>query len=335
MFRKLLLIAIIAVFFLIFVGGVVRSTGAGMGCPDWPMCFGKAVPPTKLAELPNDYLEFYTQVRIKKNLRLEKLFTLFNLEDILHDRKSTHSTYVPVAFDVQKAWIEYLNRLVGVLVGFLVLGVFIGSFAFIKKKQHWVVLWSFFALIILLIEAFLGSIVVSTNLFPELISVHMLLALLLVFMLMFLYFKLYQSEFNKLNYPKPILWLAIVVLLFSVIQLLLGIGVREEVDYLKNELSMNKNFIGTLPPIFKIHRSFSILVLLLNFYMFFQISRFGLNNNGFKWVMPLLFVEVFAGLCLANFDLPNFVQPFHLIFASLLIGMQFLNFLYLKFVVLK
>ena len=91
-YRRMAWITLFAVYFLILVGASVRASGAGMGCPDWPTCFGSWIPPTSEAQLPANYQEIYADLG-----------------------------YAETEFNVVKTWIEYLNRLTGVTIGFLIL----------------------------------------------------------------------------------------------------------------------------------------------------------------------------------------------------------------------
>jgi heme A synthase len=44
-------LTVLAVFALIVLGGVVRVTGSGLGCPDWPLCYGKILPPLEFTAI--------------------------------------------------------------------------------------------------------------------------------------------------------------------------------------------------------------------------------------------------------------------------------------------
>lgn len=302
----------------------MRSTGAGMGCPDWPRCFGEWIPPTDESELPPDYIEQLVEQRRIKNIKVQRILSSIGFTSVISE--DGHDLYEGTVFNVVKAWIEYANRLVGVLIGVFIFITVLLSARF-RKRQHLkrVFYLSILGLILVLIEGFLGSIVVSTNLLPGMITVHMLLALMIVCLLIYVVF--YSSiprRPTRLNSTKSLTTVLLVSLTFSVVQLILGTQVRESIDTLNSAGLSRVSWIDGLGLSYQLHRSFSWLVLGAHIWMGFKLWKS--VNVKFNWIyllVGIVIVEFLAGAGMALFEMPQYLQPIHLLLGTVIIGLQF------------
>lgn len=318
-YRLTCYITIGLVYLLIFVGGIVRSTGAGMGCPDWPKCFDKWVPPLAESELPDDYADRLHERRIHKTNKLKKLLNILNVN--VSDEETAAVIDQNVFYNAEKAWIEYGNRVVGVLIGF---SIFLTSvFAFLDARSNKPVLFlSLGAFLLVMIEGYLGSLVVATNLIPGLISIHMLLALLIVMMLVTAGYLVREKRSSTEIYNVTEGVLYGVLLFMTFVQLFMGINVREEVDTLFKS-GISREIMGSELldiNVFLIHRSFSWLLLVGAAYLTWR-SKFKKTT---LFVLGFFVMEALAGIVLGNLGFKSWAQPIHLTLACLLIGAQYL-----------
>lgn len=327
MYQRFGTYTIIAIYFLILVGGIVRSTGAGMGCPDWPKCFDTWIPPTNEAQLPSNYAEMLTEQRKKKNKRFEKVISKLGFGSITYS--SSHKVYENIYFNVTKAWIEYLNRLVGVVIGLLIFITLLLSLPLWKKDKR-IFIFSLLAFVLVIFQAFLGSIVVSSNLLPGLISVHMVIALVIVCLLIFAVYL--SSDIHTPVVPiiqkRKLNALLIVSMVMMMTQLLLGVDVREAIDTIAREMNYDgrNTWIEKLDISFFIHRSFSLLILASHVFLAYMINKNKdhiSSERPYQMMILLIVIEIITGACLAYFSIPKFLQPVHLLVANLVIGLQF------------
>lgn len=333
LYNRLIKITIVAVYLLILAGGIVRSTGSGMGCPDWPRCFGSWVPPLSAAQLPTDYQETYAQQRMEKNHRLADYVALLGFKTTAKALRAESLAAPEAVFNVNKTWTEYINRLLGAIVGLLIMGVLVKSLAFIKTDPR-LFYGSLTAFLLVVFQGWIGSVVVSTNLLPGMVTIHMVLALLLLCLLIYLF---HHSRFRRATglkaarakSIKAILLLSIGALL---IQISLGTQVREAIDTIALQFgdTLRHQWVKQLGNTFYIHRSFSLLILGLQFYLFFLLKKTGHPDFRFWSLILLLLIaaEVLVGTYMVYFAIPQWAQPVHLVGGALIIGLQF--WLYLR-----
>lgn len=318
-FYRLSLSTLVAVYILILVGGVVRSTGAGMGCPDWPKCFGQWVPPTAVEQLPADYKEFYSEYRHEKNVRFARYLMALGFDKTANQILTDETIREEADFNPVKTWIEYVNRLVGVVIGFLIFAVFVYSIRFWKsdRKLTWLAGFTF---VLVGFQGWIGSIVVSTNLTPWTITVHMFLAMVIVALLIYLVHKARGG--NSFTVQGIVPWL-LGCLFLVFVQIFLGTRVREVVDEVANQLSDRSEWISALGITFIIHRSFSWVILVFHAVLLRNLWK-SEPIRGF--VLPLFLLilgTILSGLGMAYFAVPPFLQPVHLLLATLTFGVEF------------
>ncbi|MBX7180576.1 MAG: COX15/CtaA family protein [Bacteroidia bacterium] len=324
--RNLILACIINTYLIILAGSVVRVTGSGMGCPDWPKCFGQLAPPTDPAQLPANYKEIYFEKRIQKNEKLAKILNSIGATNLAFLIQTDPSIKVETDFSVSKAWTEYVNRLCGVMLGPLLIALCIWSY---RKRSEFqgVFGWSLLVFAITLFQAWFGSIVVSTNILPGILTVHMVLSFVIFGILLKMYDLVSPNPQLTSSFVK---WICFLALVLSFTQVMLGTEVRKQIDqisYLSNYLQRN-TWIDQLDWKFYVHRSFSILVLATNTYLFFKLShaRTLLTIS----LMVVLVAEILSGMVLAYLNVPIYIQPVHLVFACLMFGLQTLLYFRLK-----
>lgn len=360
-FRFWGILTVFSIYLLIFVGGIVRSTGAGMGCPDWPKCFGQWIPPTQASEIPANYKDFYANARKQKNVKIASYLDKIGFSELALRIVNDESIYIEQDFNATKTWIEYLNRLLGALIGVFVFASLLTSIAYFKTDKL-ITLLAFSSFILVGIQGWIGSVVVSTNLLPGIISVHMFLAILIVFFLLYAVaraanhqittsnasnaslessriFNLYIEKLSNKNVLNLVLVGAMVMLFM---QTFLGTQVRETVDIVAKQLGEGKrdSWIEQMGLTFYVHRSFSLLIFGVHIYLIYLLKKNKENNQishkkGFfntsgNVLIGLIAFEIASGAAMAYLAIPAFLQPLHLVVAVLILGVQFFALLFVN-----
>jgi len=322
-------ITLVFILLIMLAGSVVRTTGSGMGCPDWPKCFDRIIPPTAESQLPENYRETYGAYRKKKVEKFAKLLNAVGMSETASKLLSDPELTKEEPFNARKTWTEYVNRLVGFVAGNLVLITFIG--VLIKYRSNRKLLWlSLLNLILIGFEGWFGSIVVATNLVPWTITVHMLLALVIVGIQIKIIRIAKDRKFSFKLSPafKYLFWFS---LLLTFVQIVLGSQVRQEIDFMVKETVDRANWINTMQGDFLFHRSFSWVLLIVNLVLLRMNYKSHYGIPTLKWIVALLLLEFVTGVLFSYANMPAFSQPVHLLAATILLCVQFYTLDYLRY----
>jgi heme a synthase len=269
-FQRLALWTTGATYLLILVGGLVRASGAGLGCPDWPRCFGSWIPPASVADLPPEFDA-----------------SLFN---------------------PTRMWTEYLNRLLGVTVGFLILATVVSAWRHHRHEPR--ILWTTVAAFLLTgFQGWLGGQVVAHELKPWIVTAHMIVALVIVQLLLYATVRAWRKE------ARPLSPLVVVLILITLIQVGLGTQVRGAVDVALNSGVARESALASVGLLDHLHRD-SALVVLAGALIVAMRTRL-------RWAYVtggLAALQVALGAVMAYVSLAPAAQVGHLTVASLLLG---------------
>lgn len=304
-FQKTALAALLATIFLIYVGAIVRATGSGLGCPDWPKCWGELIPPTSLDQVDFD------------KLNIEK----FQKKNPSITRESLAAEFNPV-----HVWVEFINRLVSLPVGLFTLSTFLLSFQFLRKQKR-VFFGSFAALALVLTNAILGAIVVSSGLKPGVITLHMALAIILICVFVYIIYRGGQRLPSvNLGSQKGLLRSTLIILFVAcVVEGIMGSQVREITDELALKFKDTPRNVWheilEQKGIYLFHRSFSWIILVLGIFLFAKTrNAYGdLAQLSIKVTFGVILAQMVLGVLMSHVSVHPVVQVLHIGLSSVLI----------------
>lgn len=318
LFQKFATAALVSVIVLIFVGAIVRVSGAGMGCPDWPKCWGRYIPPTKVEEIDTSKIDFSKFERAAKRYG--------------RDPETVTPAHILENFNPVHTWTEYINRLSSLPVGFFSVGTLVLALLR-QRRKPWVVAASVVSVILVGVNAWMGKEVVSSDLKPGVLTIHMALAMLLVLPLTFSSWRGTETPWlipGGDSFRRKMRWMTALLLLLIFAEGVLGTEIREVNTRLaRAHPGMGRSeWIGILEgsTVYLAHRSFSWLILVAAVLGWVWTRRIAKPGKVAIGVMAVVFAQMFLGLIMAQVEIHPAVQVLHLGLSAILLALGTLWF---------
>tara|TARA_Y100001960_G_C14781299_1_gene886955 strand:+ start:4449 stop:5456 length:1008 start_codon:yes stop_codon:yes gene_type:complete len=298
---------------VISAGAWVRLTDAGLGCPDWPGCYGMLTPPNTEKEI------FEAQ-----------------------------NSYPNSTIDIGKASREMLHRY---LAGFLGLYILIVSYLTIKNGNNRSIVLPILLVLLIIIQSLMGMLTVTQLVKPTIVTIHLLLGMMTASLIMINGFIFLEKESDSSEVDKPLLTLIVICTFALIIQIFLGGWTSTNyaslacTDFPKclnqwwpSEMSFDKAFTllnlpdinyegGYLDYTYKLAIHFthrvgalilSILFLSLFIYIYFFQSNYLYKKIGI-FIMTFFIIQILLGISNVLLSLPITVAVLHTVNASILL----------------
>ena len=302
-FKALAIASVLATYFLIFLGGLVRVSGAGLGCPDWPKCFGGWIPPLSVSQLPADL--------------------------------------DPNSFNFTLAWIEYINRLAGISIGILI--AILAISAIVKfRRQPRILVPSVLAGLLTVFQGWQGGQLVATELEPVIVSAHLVIALAIVSLLVYIaqrvhYLQNPDAE-GESSYPGKAQAWTVVIWVFAVIQVILGTQLRESIEAAigNHPLLFGRALFGEIGAIKFVHPIFGIFTAVFVVLIFRRLLLSSSKPSALVWqsswtLIGLTIIQLLLGFIMIWVAIPQVAQVLHLWVSALMIGVILIAYTALAF----
>jgi cytochrome c oxidase assembly protein subunit 15 len=304
----------------------VRATGSGMGCPDWPKCFGEYIPPTSADQLPDNYKDIFLTERLKKAERFAALLNKIGFQDKAEEILAFDKLQEAHEFNAAKAYTEYVNRLLGALTGFVVLFCFIASF-FIRKEHKRVFIFTLLGFLAVILNALLGAVVVHANLLGGIVTTHFLAAFAAIAFFMMARFEIIELQITQ-DVEQKLKRVSVFVMLLLIIQIYFGTQVREAYDIMEAQGKvLNTETISELGSSFNVHRTLALISLLLGFLQFKLVKRSKNKDSKVEKLaisfLALTLIQIVFGSMIIMTDLSAFSKLFHISIGAALFIIQF------------
>jgi len=172
-------------FDLVLFGSFTRLSDSGLGCPDWPGCYGHASP--------------------------------FGAGEAIQAAQSAMPTG-PVT--LSKAWIEMIHRYLAMTVGVLILTLAV--FSWKRDRTLWA--WPTLTLVWVCVQGAFGALTVTMKLFPAIVSLHLLGGMLLLMLLLMQLLRQRHALWaeSRLVLPTSVRWWLMATVGLLLVQVVMG-----------------------------------------------------------------------------------------------------------------